>query len=215
LTEIPDAAATVTGDLASMAETVELAKQVDALGRLDAVIHNAGIGFSEEHRLQTGDGLAHVFQINVLAPYLLTALVRPPARLVYLSSGLHHDGNPDLSDLQWEQREWNGYQAYSDAKLLDTVLAAAVARRWPAVTSTSVEPGWVKTKLGGPDAPGEIGPGAEAMVWLATSHDRSALVSGQHFDLRSPSDAHPAVSDWSLQDDLLAECHRLTGVEIR
>jgi hypothetical protein len=91
-------------------------------------------------------------------------LVRRPARLIYLSSGVHRAGNPGLDDLQWEQRPWDGYQAYADSKLFDAVLAAAVARRWPDVVSTSVDPGWVKTKMGGPTAPGEIGPGAETQA---------------------------------------------------
>ena len=116
------------------------------------MIHNAGVGFREP-RIETGDGLEHVFVINVLAPYLLTALIAPPARLVYLSSGMHRGGDPDLSDLQWARRRWNGAQAYSDSKLFDTVLAFAVARRWPGVLSNAVEPGWVATKMGGPGAP--------------------------------------------------------------
>ena len=53
------------------------------------IIHNAGIGYREPSRLETEDGLEHVFQTNVLAPYLLTALVNRPPRLIYLSSGLH------------------------------------------------------------------------------------------------------------------------------
>jgi NAD(P)-dependent dehydrogenase (short-subunit alcohol dehydrogenase family) len=214
LDAVRGAAGAVTGDLGSFAQTHELAKQANAIGRFDAIIHNAGVGYREEHRLETEDGLAHVFQINVLAPYLLTALVRPPARLTYLSSGIHRDGNPDLSDLQWKRRGWNGYQAYCDSKLFDTMLAAAVARRWRHVTTNSLEPGWVKTKMGGPDAPGEIPVGAESEVWLAVGTDPLALQSGQHFDGRRPIDKHPAAADIALQDRLLAECHRLTGVEL-
>jgi len=44
----------------------------------DAVIHNAGVGYQQRYG-KTIDGLSHVFQINVLAPYLLTALVTPPS----------------------------------------------------------------------------------------------------------------------------------------
>ena len=77
----------------------------------------------------TTDGLSHVFAINVLAPYLLTALITPPRRLVFLSSGMHRGGDPDLADLQWTQRPWNPAQAYADSKLFDAVLAFAVARR--------------------------------------------------------------------------------------
>ena len=61
----------------------EVAAAANQLGRYDAVIHNAGIGYREPSRIQTVDGLSHVFAVNVLAPYLLTALMtRPcPARL--------------------------------------------------------------------------------------------------------------------------------------
>jgi NAD(P)-dependent dehydrogenase (short-subunit alcohol dehydrogenase family) len=77
--------------LASLAETRRLADQVNKAGRYDAVIHNAGVGYQERYG-KTIDGLSHVFQINVLAPYLLTALVTPPERLIYLSSGMHMGG---------------------------------------------------------------------------------------------------------------------------
>src|SRR5580704_6924077 len=143
----------VVGDVATIAGMREVAEQANASGRFDAVIHNVGIGYQEPRRSETVDGLEHVFAINVLAPYVLTALITPPDRLVYLSSGLHRRGDPDLSDLQWQRRRWNGSQAYADSKLLDTVLAFAVARRRPAARSNAVDPGWVATKMGGPGAP--------------------------------------------------------------
>lgn len=211
---VPDAAGAVTGDLASLAQTRRLAGDIDALGRFDAIVHNAGIGFTEPERVLTEDGLEHVFQINVLGPYVLTALVRPPARLVYLSSGIHRDGGADLSDLQWERRPWNGYEAYCDSKLLDTVLAAAVARRWPSVATNSVEPGWVKTKMGGADAPGEVASGADVEAWAAASDEPVAAGSGQHFDGRTLAEPHPAVRDVAFQEALLSECARLAGVEL-
>jgi NAD(P)-dependent dehydrogenase (short-subunit alcohol dehydrogenase family) len=214
LASVPGATAALPGDLSSISSTQALADQINAAGVFDAIIHNAGVGYREPTRRETEDGLEHVFQINVLAPYLLTALVNRPARLIYLSSGLHRSGDPDLTDLQWQHRRWDGYQAYSDSKLFDAVLAAAVARRWPDVISTSVEPGWVRTKMGGPGAPGEIGPGAETQVWLATSSDPLAMRSGGHFYHRRLCETHPAVTEPSVQDGLLAACHELTGQAI-
>jgi NAD(P)-dependent dehydrogenase (short-subunit alcohol dehydrogenase family) len=211
LAAVPGAAAALPGDLASIAQTTELAHRANESGAFDAVIHNAGIGYRERRRIETEDGLAHVFQVNVLAPYLLTALVRRPARLIYLSSGLHRAGNPDLDDLQWEQRQWNGYQTYADSKLFDAALAAAVARRWPDVLSNSVDPGWVKTKMGGSTAPEEIGPAAETQAWLAVSDDSLALRSGDHFHDRQLWHTRAAVSDHAVQDGLLAACRGLTG----
>jgi NAD(P)-dependent dehydrogenase (short-subunit alcohol dehydrogenase family) len=215
LAGVPGAAAALPGDLSSITSTRALADLINAAGVFDAIIHNAGIGYREPTRRETEDGLEHVFQTNVLAPYLLTALVNRPARLIYLSSGLHRSGDPDLSDLQWEHRRWDGYQAYSDSKLFDAVLAAAVARRWPDVVSSSVDPGWVGTRMGGPGAPGEIGPGAETQVWLATSNDPLALQSGRHFHHQRLRETHPAVADPAVQDGLLAACYELTGQAIR
>jgi NAD(P)-dependent dehydrogenase (short-subunit alcohol dehydrogenase family) len=140
---LPQADGVVIGDLTGMAGIRQVAAQADAAGPFDAVIHNAGIGYREPRRVATEDGLAHVFAVNVLAPYLLTALMERPGRLVYLSSGMHRGGDAGLDDPQWERRRWNGAQAYADSKLFDTVLAFAVARRWPGVPSNAVEPGWV------------------------------------------------------------------------
>jgi NAD(P)-dependent dehydrogenase (short-subunit alcohol dehydrogenase family) len=120
---LPGAEQVITGDLSAIAGMRQVALQVNDLGRFDAVIHNAGVGYREPRRAATADDLSLVFAVNVLAPYLLTALIRTPARLVYLSSGMHRGGGTDLADLQWVARPWNGSQAYADSKLLDTVLA--------------------------------------------------------------------------------------------
>ena len=90
---LPSAEAVAIGDLSSIAQTREVAEQVNHLGRLDAVIHNAAVGYREPRRRQTKDDLPHVFAINVLAPYILTALIDRPKRLVYLSSGMHRGAN--------------------------------------------------------------------------------------------------------------------------
>jgi NAD(P)-dependent dehydrogenase (short-subunit alcohol dehydrogenase family) len=211
---LPKAEDVVVGDLSSIEETRHVAEQANASGRFDAVIHNAGIGYREPRRIETVDGLAHVFSINVLAPYLLTALITPPDRLIYLSSGLHRGGNPDLEDLQWATRRWNGQQAYADSKLFDVVLAFAVARLWPATLSNALEPGWVATKMGGPGAPDDLAQGAVTQAWLATSEAPEAIVSGGYFFHRKPRATHPAAHDQSLQSGLLATCAGLTGVEI-
>ena len=129
----PRAKTILVGDLASIAEVRSLAGQADDTGRFDAVIHNAGIGYTAQRRVETADGLERHFAVNVLAPYLLTALMTRPDRLVYLTSGMHQGGRPDLDDPQWTSRRWSGSGAYSDTKLLDVVLdpgrRAALDRR--------------------------------------------------------------------------------------
>ncbi len=142
--------------LSRIAEVRGVADQVNAIGPMDAVIHNAAVGFRERRRAETEDRLAHVFAVNTLAPYLLTAWIGRPARLVYVSSELHRRGDASLDDLNWERRPWRGNQAYSDTKLHVALLACAVARRWPGVRSNALEPGWVATRMGGPRATGDL-----------------------------------------------------------
>jgi NAD(P)-dependent dehydrogenase (short-subunit alcohol dehydrogenase family) len=202
----------VIGDLSSVAETRHVAEEVNALGRHDAVIHNAGVGYREPRRAQTTDGLEHIFEINVLAPYLLTALITRPDRLVYLSSGMHTGGDASLDDLQWTKRRWNGAQAYSDSKLFDVLLAFAVARRWPNVLSNALEPGWVPTKMGGTSAPGDMSLAPVTQVWLAVSDDAAAKVSGQYFYHQKHRRVNPEARRTDLQDALLDYCAGLTGV---
>ena len=91
-----------------------------------------------------------------------------------MSSGLHRQGAIAFDDLQWERRAWSGSQAYSDSKLQDAVLAAAVAARWPGVSSNAVEPGWVATKMGGPEAPDDLQQGSVTQAWLAAGEDPAA-----------------------------------------
>jgi NAD(P)-dependent dehydrogenase (short-subunit alcohol dehydrogenase family) len=152
--------------------------------------------------------------VNTLAPYILTALIRRPKRLVYLSSGLHQDGDASLKDLAWSERVWQGQQAYSDTKLHDALLAFAIARHWPDVFSNALEPGWVATKMGGAGARDDLDAGHRTQVWLAASDDAEAKVTGEYFfhmRLRKPK---PATRDTELQDKLLAACKGFSGVEL-
>ncbi len=211
---VPKAEAVVIGDLTSIAQTRKVAEEVNALGSFDAVIHNAGVGYREPRRMATEDGLPHVFAVNTLAPYILTALIRKPKRLIYLSSGLHRSGDPSLEDLTWEKRAWRGQQAYSDTKFHDVLLAFAVARRWPDVFSNALEPGWVATKMGGPGAPDDLDAGYQTQAWLAVSEDPAAKVTGEYFyhqKLRSPL---PATRDPERQQKLLEACRELSGVSM-
>jgi NAD(P)-dependent dehydrogenase (short-subunit alcohol dehydrogenase family) len=204
----------VTGDLSAIGAMRDVAGQVNALGQHDAVIHNAGVGYREPRRIETADGLSHVFAVNVLAPYLLTALIDPPQRLVYLSSGMHTGGDPSLTDPQWDRRRWNGAQAYSDSKLGDVLLAFAVARRWPGARSNAVEPGWVPTRMGGPGAPDDLSLAPVTQAWLAASDDPLADVTGEYFYHQKPRRAHPAARDQHLQDALLDYCAALTSTPL-
>jgi NAD(P)-dependent dehydrogenase (short-subunit alcohol dehydrogenase family) len=211
---LPSAEHVVIGDVESIAGMRQVAEQANALGRFDSVIHNVGIGYRQPRRIETVDGLCEVFAVNVLAPYLLTALITPPDRLVYLSSGMHRGGDPDFDDLQWNRRSWNGSQAYSDSKLFDVVLAFALARRWPAVLSNALEPGWVPTKMGGPGAPDDMSLAPVTQTWLAVSDDSAAKVTAGYFFHQQPREVHPAARSVDIQEELLEHCALLTGTSI-
>ena len=211
LAGVPGAETAIAGDLSSIAECKRIAAEVNALGAFDAVIHNAGV-YLQPRRIETVDRLPQVFAVNTLAPYILTALIRKPKRLVYLTSGLHRSGDPSLKDLAWRERPWNSSSAYADSKLYDVMLAFAVARKWPDVLSNAVDPGWVPTKMGGPGATDDLDAGAETQAWLAGSNDQNAKVSGRYFHHKKEIDHNPEAGDVQLQERFLSLCEEITGV---
>ena len=209
----PGAAGVVVGDLSSTAQTRELADQVNDIGRMDAVIHNAGV-FLEPSRSATAEGHAKTLAVNTLAPYLLTALIHRPDRLIYLSSGLHRMGTGPVADIDWTQRRWDAAQAYSESKLHVTALALTLARAWPDVLSNAVDPGWVPTKMGGPGATGDLEQGYRTQTWLAVSNDAAAAVSGGYWHHRQRQAPAPQAGDPAFQDQLMDRLAALTGVTL-
>lgn len=210
--EAPGAENCVYGDLSAMDETRELADQVNKLGVMDAVIHNAGIGYRENKLVFTKDSMPPVFEVNSVAPYILTCLIYKPGRLVYISSGLNRNGDGSLADLTWKNRPWDGFKAYSDSKLHNVLLAFAVAQRWKDVLSNAMEPGWVPTKMGGEGAPDSLEEGARTQAWLAVSNDKEAMVSGKFFYHMKQQKAHPVATNTTVQNKLMAEYERITGI---
>ena len=211
--EVPQATSIVVGDISTIGGALDIADQVNALGAMDAVIHNAGVGYGGALK-RTPDGFPDILAVNVLAPYILTAVLSRPKRLVYLSSGMHRV-EPHLDDALWQTRRWNGSLAYSESKLYVTALSFAIARLWPHVASNAVDPGWVPTRMGGPGAPDDLGKGSATQVALATSDDsRFSRLTGQylhHMALREPS---RVARDVAFQDRLLDLCREFTGIAL-
>jgi len=211
---LPKADAILEGNVTTIAGTQRLAEQANRHGPFDAVIHNVGIGYREPQRIQTADGLSHVFAINTLAPYILTALMEPPKRLVYMSSGLHRDASANLEDLNWKDRRWNGLDAYSETKLHDVMLAFAISRRWPGTYSNALEPGWVATRMGGSDAPDDLDQAHRTQVWLAVSNDPLARGTGRYFYHMRPCALNPEATNVKLQDRLIEACEKISGIKL-
>ena len=193
-------AAVVVGDLSDLDQTRGIARDVNVLGRMDAVIHNAGV--------YTGP---QVIPVNIVAPYLLTALIDRPQRLIYLSSGAHRSGRANLDGIDWGGRATG---SYSGSKLFVTTLAVAVARLWPHVFSNAVDPGWVPTRMGGLGAPDDLRLGHLTQEWLATSNDADARASGGYWYHQRQIEPHPAVHDVRFQDQLLDELARHTATQL-
>jgi len=199
LGKLPAAEKVLTGDLSSIEETQNLAAEINTIGRFDAVIHNAGV-YQVSSRL--------IFAVNSLAPYILTCLIQRPKRLIYLSSGMHWQGDPSLENLSRD----TGHSSYSDSKLHVLMLSKAVARRCPDVYANAVDPGWVPTKMGGPNAPDNLQKGVETQVWLAISNDDKAKVSGRYFYHQREEPYLPQADDAIVQDKFLALCEQISGV---
>lgn len=187
----------VVGDFVDRDAVRSIAAELNEAAPLDAVIHNAGVWRGEA-----------VMPVNIVAPYLLTALLRGPRRQVYLSSGSHYGGRPSLAGV-----DWMGLRAgsYEDSKLFVTTLAAAVARLRPLVVSNAVDPGWVPTKMGGRSAPDDLELGHRTQEWLATSDDPDALVTGGYWYHRERREPHRSVHDSRFQSDLLRALADETG----
>jgi NAD(P)-dependent dehydrogenase (short-subunit alcohol dehydrogenase family) len=194
----PQAEKVLTGDLSSMEETIQLAHQASESGTFDAVIHNAGV-------YQVSG--KQIFSVNTIAPYILTCLIKNPKRLIYLSSGMHQSGQPNLEKLK------SGSISYADSKLYVLILCKAVARKWPKVYANAVDPGWVPTKMGGHGAPDDLQKGYETQVWLAVSNEEKAKVSGRYFFHQQEKRSNSEADEVEAQEKFLNVCEKITGIK--
>ncbi|MBN1185833.1 MAG: SDR family NAD(P)-dependent oxidoreductase [Bacteroidales bacterium] len=195
MNKVPGAENVLVADLSDLEETKRLAAEVNALGTFDAIIHNAGVYHAPGEM---------ILAVNTIAPYVLTCLIPPPKRLIYLSSGLQLQGTLNLKSLD------AGHIAYSDSKAWVTLLAMVVARKWPEVYSNAVDPGWVPTKMGGAGATDDLQKGYETQVWLAVSDE--AKISGRYFYHQKERPYLNEAGGTALQDLFLEKCEAITGI---
>ncbi len=152
--------------------------------------------------------------VNTLAPYILTALIGRPDRLIYLSSGMHQGGSGSLRDIDWTERRWNAAKAYAETKLHVVALALAAARAWSGVLSNAVDPGLVRTKMGGPGAPDDLEMGSRTQTWLAVSNDSAATVSGGYWYHQQRQAPAREARDPAFQNELMDRLAALTRIKL-
>jgi NAD(P)-dependent dehydrogenase (short-subunit alcohol dehydrogenase family) len=191
----------LVADLSDMEATKRLAEEANKSGTFDAVIHNAGV-----YRVSN----PVTFTVNSVAPYILTCMMNRPRRLIYLSSGLHMHGKPEINTKAFKEGQYN----YSDTKLHVILLAKAIFRKWPEILANAVNPGWVPTKMGGAGAPDDLQKGVETQAWLAVSDEKEAKVSGRYFFHKKEKYYNPAADNVELQEKFVELCREITGVYV-
>jgi NAD(P)-dependent dehydrogenase (short-subunit alcohol dehydrogenase family) len=211
MSAVPGAAGIVVADLKSVAEIKQLAKDADALGPFDAIIHNAGIGYGATASTEiTADGVSAVFSVNTLAPYMLVCLMAmPKSRLMIMSSDGHLRGDASL-------RSITKSFSYEDSKVHDIMLADAFARRWgDEIQIVSMHPGFVRTKMGGSDAPdGLEEPTAALAAWAAGEGELAVMKSGTFFRPSGVIEKLRGIEIIEKQEELLKICKGVSNVSV-
>ncbi len=168
---------------------------------LDILVNNAGVNCAEQPREDSVDGIELTFATNVLGYYLLTRELldvlkaAAPSRIVNVASTFASD--PDLDDVEFKRRPYDGMKAYSQSKACDRLITWAFARRLEksGVTANAMAPGLVPTsnlfskmspetqnmlKQRGGTNPAQ---GADTAVWLS-SNPEVEYINGKFFEQR-------------------------------
>ncbi|MET0133023.1 MAG: SDR family NAD(P)-dependent oxidoreductase, partial [Kibdelosporangium sp.] len=200
--------------------------------RIDVLANNAG--GQSVRRTVTGDGHEMTFQVNYLAPFLLTGLLldrlkeSPDARVISTSSVGHKFGRLDLADLNGAGTRYWTMKAYANWKLGNVLFTRELARRskGTSVTATAFHPGTARSDffrdggwLGGILA-SPVGKlititpeqGAEPLVHLATLADPQS-VNGAYFDrMKQREPKGPQATDDDFAHRLWDRTEELLGV---
>jgi NAD(P)-dependent dehydrogenase (short-subunit alcohol dehydrogenase family) len=211
----PSATHCLTGDLSTISGIKAFAQEANKHGPYDVVMHNAGLYLGPFAR--TEDGVPSLVAVNTLAPYVLACLMDKPERLVFVSSQLHQNGNAGLSDITWKQRgeaAWgNGAQGYADSKLHNIMFGFAFARHY-GIPTASVDPGWVKTKMGGPSAMDDLDAAVETFAMVCTGEGEVGKKETGHWYQGREREYREEARDVERQEKLLGILEEVTGVKV-
>ncbi len=224
-----EAVSLLLADLASQASIRQLAASFKArYHALHVLINNAGI--IPRRRTVTADGLETQFAVNHLAYFLLTNLLldvlqaSAPARIINVSSAVHHGASIPFDDLQSE-KSYRPYTVYTQTKLANILFTYELARRLAGtrVSVNCLHPGVIATNLLS-DAMGmprglrfttrAVGAspeeGARTSLYLATSPEVEG-VSGKYFVNNGEAQSSPMSYEEGVARRLWEVSARLIG----
>ncbi|RWZ51042.1 SDR family NAD(P)-dependent oxidoreductase [Labedella phragmitis] len=220
-------------DFSDLAQVRELASALaDGYPRIDVLANNAGGVFGD--RTRTVDGFEKTFQVNHLAPFLLTnllidTLLASRATVVATSSAAARVFSKlDIDDLD-TKRGFSANRAYGNAKLENILFTRELERRYggQGLAAVAFHPGTIATGfaaettslmrliyrtplrhllLQGPET------GAEQLVWLSTSTPRTDWEPGEYYEKRSITKTSMQAYDGMLAERLWEESARRVGL---
>jgi NAD(P)-dependent dehydrogenase (short-subunit alcohol dehydrogenase family) len=216
-------------DFARLDEVRGLAAELQARhARIDVLINNAGL-IAGARRAVTADGHELTFQVNHLAAFLLTMLLKD-RRVITTSSSAStaRMAAVVIDDLDMARR-YSSLRAYSASKLANVLFTRELARQWRplGVSAAAVHPGPVRSQFGQSGSPAirlvaksplrlawrSPERGADTLVWLSASVPGSDWQSGGYFADRKPATASRAADDLELARELWDASVRMCGLQ--
>ena len=221
-------------DFSDLAQVAKLAAALnDKYEAIDVLANNAGVMFGT--LAKTVDGFERTFQVNHLAPFLLThllhdKLVASKATVINTSSMTAKMwGHLDLTDLN-NENSYDEKRAYGTAKLCNILFTKELERRYRSsgISAVAFHPGVVATNFAsdpmsafhqvyhsdGKPTMAMITPdaGADQLIWIAEGKAGTDWQSGEYYDLRKPGATHEQASDADLAVKLWEASARLLGI---
>ena len=220
-----------TADFADLGQVRALAAELlDAHPRIDVLANNAGGVFAHE---RTVDGFDKTFQVNHLAPFLLThllmdRLVDSGASVVQTSSRAHRlFGRLDLDDLD-NAKAWGANKAYGDAKLANVLFTTELQRRFAAqgVNAVAFHPGVIRTNFANDTSSPmrwvyrtplarlltSVETGGERLTWLADGTPGETWEPGRYYEANRVAAVNPQANDPALATGLWERSESLLGL---
>lgn len=147
---------------------------------IDVLINNAGVLKDADKNFSQLDSslIRQSFEVNTIGPMMVTR---------EFLSHLSESSNPKVTNItslmgSIADNKSGGYYAYRMSKTALNMFSVCLAREYPKMTVLTVHPGWVKTAMGGPNAPTEVSESAAGIVDVV---DKATVKdSGRYLDYR-------------------------------